>query len=90
MSEREHFINFKAEWTPPQVYAVKKTGERTRYVRADLATPPAPVERVRRLERMLTEALIKVENDRTLRTDEWLIWLYDARATLAPEPTKED
>ena len=38
------------------------------------------------LEKELTEALTKVENDRTLWSPEWQGWLLDARAALSVQP----
>ena len=38
--------------------------------------------RVEKLEGVVNEALIKVENDRTMWTEEWLVWKQDARAAL--------
>jgi len=43
-------------------------------------------DRITALEAVVAEALTKVENDRTMWTEEWLIWAQDARAALTPEP----
>jgi hypothetical protein len=37
---------------------------------------------VERLRKVVSEALTKVENDRTMWNEEWLIWAQDARAAL--------
>jgi hypothetical protein len=43
--------------------------------------------RVAELSKVLAEAVVKVENDRTMWNGEWQVWLLDARAALAA--TKE-
>jgi hypothetical protein len=44
--------------------------------------------RVAELEKALTEAVTKVENDRTMWNGEWQVWLLDARAALAAKEPK--
>lgn len=44
------------------------------------------IERGPIMARLLNEATIKIENDRTLWTEEWQRWLADVRAILQENP----
>ncbi len=47
-------------------------------------------DRITALEAVVAEALTKVENDRTMWTEEWLIWAQDARAALNTQEPSND
>jgi len=45
---------------------------------------------VERKDAVLNEALIKVENDRTMWSAEWLVWVQDARAALTSQEKQNE
>ena len=58
-----------------------------KHYRAAIAAISSPTPKAEkpdlRILAVLEEAIIKIENDRTLWTPEWQVWLADARAAFA-------